>query len=154
MLSSGGDRIGANISLFNLIDSHAEGYYHPDANSSHSGYMSTTHYNLLTNATNNATANTLIKRDGSSRAYIATPGGFYSGSSGTGLYIANCYYVYNSFIRNATAGANSGATQKLGTMLEAAANTNYATRQVRNIVFWTSGTIPPTQNGDIIIKTF
>jgi len=142
-----------SFNLTNLMDNHINNG-HPIANSSQSGYMSSSHYSLLYNATYNATANTLIKRDGNSRAYVATPGGFYSGSSGTGLYIANCYYVYNYFIRNATAGANSGATQKLGTMLEAAANTNYATRQVRNIVFWTSGNIPATQNGDIIIKTF
>lgn len=145
---------GYTLSLMKLANNHEYDQSHPNASASKNGYMSTTHYNLLANATNNATANTLIKRDGNSRAYIATPGGFYSGSSGTGLYIANCYYVYNYFIRNATAGNSTGTTQKLGTMLEAVANTNYATRQVRNIVFWTSGAIPTTQNGDIIIKTF
>lgn len=139
------------ISLLNLVGSHVGGYSHPGASANQAGYMSNKHYTLLASATSFATANALIKRDANGRAYIDTPA--YSSAYNTS-YIANCNYIYRYFIRNSSAQNSSSTTQTLGTMLQAVANTNYATRQVRNIVFWTSGVIPTTQNGDIIIKTF
>lgn len=135
--------------LRNLISNHSNGYSHPDASSSVKGYMSTSHYNLLANATYSATSGDSLVRRSSGKFYTGTPS--YASSSS---YVVNCTYVYNYFIRNSSAQNSTSTTQKLGTMLEAAANTNYSTRQVRNIVFWTSGAIPTTQNGDIIIKTF
>jgi hypothetical protein len=48
---------------------------------------------------------------------------------------------------------NAAAT--MAAILTAQSNTSYTTKQVRNIVFWTSGSSPPsTANGDVIIKTF
>jgi len=39
--------------------------------------------------------------------------------------------------------------------LTAYSNTAYTTKQVRNIVLWTSGDTPPTTSyGDIVIKIF
>lgn len=138
-----------SMNLSNLINNHTYGYYHPDASSSNRGYMSSTHWSLLNNATYSATSGSTLVRRSSGKFYTGTPS--YAASS---YYVVNCTYVYNYFIRNSSTGSSPSTTQTLGTMLQAVANTNYTTRQVRNIVFWTSGTIPTTQNGDIIIKTF
>ena len=55
--------------------------------------------------------------------------------------------IDNAVITNIAATMNA--------ILTAQSNTSYTTKQVRNIVFWTSGTSPPTTaNGDVIIKTF
>ena len=79
-------------------------------------------------------------RDSYGRAKVSTP----SDSND----IANKTYVDTNFVRK---NADTTMTAKL----TAYSNTYYNTKQVRNIVFWTSGTTPPTtSNGDIVIKTF
>ena len=53
-------------------------HVHPDiglASGTHAGHMSTTHYNMLANATSAATANTLVLLDGNGRAKVADPSG-------------------------------------------------------------------------------
>lgn len=148
ILTSGNDHA---ISLLSLVGSHVDGYSHPKASTSQAGYMSNTHYTLLADATDSASANALIKRDANGKALIVTPP--YSSSYNT-YYIANCNYVYKYFIRNSTAQLNNSVVQYIGTRLQVPDNNYYTERQVRNIVFWTSGAIPTTYNGDIIIKTF
>ena len=60
--------------------------------------------------------------------------------------ISNKGYVDNNFVRK---NANTTMTAQL----TAYSNTAYTTKQVRNIVFWTSGETPPaTSYGDIVIK--
>ena len=74
------------------------------------------------------------------RAKVQTPSGAYD--------IANKSYVDNNFVPK-----NSDTT--MSAKLIAQSNTAYSTKQVRNIVIWTSGDTPPsTSNGDILIKVF
>ena len=57
-------------------------------------------------------------------------------------------YVDNNFVRK-----NSDTV--MSAKLTAESNTAYTIKQVRNIVFWTSGETPPaTSYGDVVIKTF
>ena len=64
------------------------------------------------------------------------------------LDIANKTYVDSNFVRK-------NAATTMTARLTAQSNTSYTTKQVRNIVFWTSGTTPPaTSYGDVVIKTF
>lgn len=113
---------------------------HAAATSTVSGFMSAADKAKLDGATPSATASKLIARDSNGRAKVAAP----SDSSD----IVNKNYVDTNFARK-----NSDTT--LSAKLIAQSNTNYTTRQVRNIVFWTEGTTPPSSsNGDLVIKTF
>ena len=119
---------------------HIQGGTHANASSSTSGFMSAADKAKLDNATSEKTASRLVIRDSNGRAKISTP----SDSND----IANKTYVDSNFVRK---NADTTMTAKL----TAYSNTAYTTKQVRNIVFWTSGTTPPsTSNGDVVIKTF
>ena len=62
--------------------------------------------------------------------------------------IANKNYVDTNFVKKNSDTAMSAK-------LTAQSNTAYTTKQVRNIVLWTSGsTLCPQATGDIVIKTF
>ena len=94
----------------------------------------------LDGATNLATASKLMIRDANGRAKVANPSDTYD--------IANKSYVDTNFVKK-------NADTTMSAKLAAYSNTDYTTRQVRNIVFWTSGSNPPsTSNGDVLIKTF
>jgi uncharacterized protein YcbX len=93
----------------------------------------------LDNATAAYTANYLMMRDASGRAQVQNPSGTYD--------IVNKTYADSYYVRLATAATMSA-------MLTAQSNTSYTSRQVRNIVFWTSGSAPSSSSGDIVIKTF
>ena len=126
----------------NLEDckNHIQNGTHATASSSSSGFMSAADKAKLDNATSEKTASRLIIRDGNGRAKVTTP----SDSND----IVNKTYVDSNFARK-----NSDTT--MSAKLTAYSNTSYTTKQVRNIVFWTSGSTPPTtSNGDVIIKTF
>ena len=113
---------------------------HATANTSSNGFMSYTDKSKLDNATNNYTASRLMMRDSYGRAKVQSPSDGYD--------ITNKMYVDNNFVKK-----NSATT--MSAKLTAQSNTDYTTKQVRNIVFWTSGTTPPaTSNGDVLIKTF
>lgn len=119
---------------------HIQNGKHSNATNSSSGFMSQTDKAKLDNATNSKTADTLIKRDSSGRAKISNPSDADD--------IANKNYVDSNFVKK-------NAATTMSAQLTAQSNTSYATKQVRNIVFWISGSTPPaTQNGDIVIKTF
>lgn len=126
----------------NLEDckNHIQNGTHATASSSSSGFMSAADKTKLDNATDSNVASRLMIRDSNGRAKVATPSATYD--------IANKTYVDSNFVRK---NADTTMTAKL----TAYSNTSYTTKQVRNIVFWTSGTTPPTtSNGDVIIKTF
>ena len=92
------------------------------------------------NATSDYTASKLMMRDSSGRARVQSPSTSYD--------IANKTYVDSNFVKK---NADTTMTAKL----TAYSNTSYTTKQVRNIVLWTSGSTPPaTSYGDIVIKTF
>lgn len=119
---------------------HLENGMHPNATTSKAGFMSATDKATLNNASANATVSTLMKRDSYGRAKVSAP----SSSSD----IANKEYVDSNFV-------SKKYTTTMEARLVAQSNTAYTTKQVRNIVFWTSGTTPPaTSNGDVVIKTF
>ena len=126
----------------NLEDckNHIQNGTHSVASASASGFMSAADKTKLDNATDSNAASRLMMRDSSGRAKVAIPSSTYD--------IANKTYVDTNFVRK---NADTTMTAKL----TAYSNTAYTTKQVRNIVFWTSGTTPPTtSNGDIVIKTF
>ena len=111
---------------------------HTNATVNSSGFMSATDKYKLDNATSENIADRLILRDSMGRAKVNTP------SSAND--ISNKGYVDNNFVRK---NANTTMTAQL----TAYSNTAYTTKQVRNIVFWTSGETPPaTSYGDIVIK--
>ena len=113
---------------------------HPNATSSSAGFMSADDKKKMDGATASNTINTMMLRDQNGRAKVASP----SASDD----IVNKDYVDKNCVRKNT-------TATMGAILTAQNNTEYETKQVRNIVFWTSGETPPsTSNGDIIIKTF
>lgn len=113
---------------------------HPNATASSAGFMPADDKSKLDGATANNTANTLMFRDQNGRAKVSNPS--------ASLDAANKDYVDTNCVRK-------NFTATMGAILTAQSNTSYATKQVRNIVFWTSGDIPPsTANGDIVIKTF
>ena len=113
---------------------------HQNVTTSSNGFMSSADKTKLDNATSNYTASRLMVRDSYGRAKVQTPSDDYD--------ITNKMYVDNNFVKK-----NSATT--MSAKLTAQSNTDYTTKQVRNIVFWTSGTTPPaTSNGDVLIKTF
>lgn len=119
-------------------NTHITGGSHPNATTSANGFMSKEDKQKLDGATNVNTASKLMLRDASGRAQIASPA--------VATDIANKGYVDTNFVR-------SNADSTLTAKLTAQSNTAYTTKQVRNIVFWTSGDVPPTtQNGDVIIR--
>lgn len=120
--------------------SHIQSGTHAVASQSISGFMSAADKVKLDNATYTNVASRLMIRDSYGRAKVANPSAAYD--------IANKTYVDSNFARK---NADTTMTAKL----TAQSNTAYTTKQVRNIVFWTSGNTPPaTSNGDIVIKTF
>ena len=119
---------------------HIQSGTHATATTSASGFMSAADKAKLDNATDANTASRLMIRDSYGRAKVANPSATYD--------IVNKTYVDSNFVRK---NADTTMTAKL----TAYSNTYYNIKQVRNIVFWTSGTTPPTtSNGDIVIKTF
>ena len=113
---------------------------HANATTASHGFMSSADKSKLENATESYTASTLMKRDSNGRAKVQNPSDSYD--------IVNKTYVDSNFVRK-----NSATT--MTAKLTAQSNTDYTTKQVRNIVLWTSGSTPPaTSNGDIVIKTF
>ena len=119
---------------------HIQNGTHKNATTSASGFMSSADKQKLDNATSSYTASRLILRDSYGRAQVQSPSSSYD--------IANKTYVDTNFARK-----NSDTT--MTAKLTAQSNTSYTTKQVRNIVFWTSGTTPPaTSYGDVVIKTF
>lgn len=119
---------------------HIQNGTHRNATTSSSGFMSSADKQKLDNATSSYTASRLILRDSYGRAQVQTPSSVYD--------IANKSYVDSNFVRK---NLDTTMTAKL----TAQSNTSYTTKQVRNIVFWTSGTTPPaTSYGDVVIKTF
>jgi len=113
---------------------------HANATTSSNGFMSYTDKSKLDNATSSYTASRLMMRDSSGRAKVQSPSDNYD--------ISNKKYVDDNFVRK-------NAATTMTAKLTAQSNTDYTTKQVRNIVLWTSGTTPPaTSNGDIVIKTF
>jgi len=119
-------------------NAHITGGSHANATSSANGFMSKEDKQKLDGATSAGTASKLMSRDASGRAQVVNPA--------VAADIANKSYVDSNFVR-------SNADSTLSAKLTAQSNTSYTTKQVRNIVFWTSGDVPPaTQNGDVIIK--
>ena len=119
---------------------HIQSGSHTNATVASSGFMSASDKQKLDYATAENTVGRLIIRDSSGRAKVQTPSNSYD--------IANKSYIDNNFVPKNTASA-------LNAVLTAYSNTSYSTKQVRNIVIWTSGTTPPsTSNGDILIKVF
>ena len=119
---------------------HIQSGTHAVATTSANGFMSAADKTKLDNATDSNTASRLMMRDSSGRAKVANPSTTYD--------IANKSYVDTNFVKK-------NADTTMSAKLTSYSNTDYTTRQVRNIVFWTSGSNPPsTSNGDILIKTF
>lgn len=113
---------------------------HSNATVSTNGFMSYSDKQKLDGATNDYIASKLMMRDSSGRARVQSPSNSYD--------IANKTYVDSNFVKK---NADTTMTAKL----TAYSNTSYTTKQVRNIVLWTSGSTPPaTSYGDIVIKTF
>ena len=119
---------------------HIQSGTHRNATTSISGFMSSSDKSKLDNATSSYTASRLMLRDSYGRAKVQSPSSSYD--------IANKTYVDSNFVRK-------NAATTMTARLTAQSNTSYTTKQVRNIVFWTSGTTPPaTSYGDVVIKTF
>ena len=113
---------------------------HDNATVNSSGFMSSIDKQKLDGATSDKVSSKLIMRDSMGRAKVHTPSAKED--------IVNKEYVDNNFVRK---NANTTMTAQL----TAYSNTAYTTKQVRNIVFWTSGETPPaTSYGDVVIKTF
>ena len=121
-------------------NSHIQNGTHKNATISSDGFMSSVDKQKLDGATNDNVANKIVMRDDMGRAKVNSPAESDD--------ISNKGYVDTNFVRK-----NSDTT--MSAKLTAQSNTSYSTKQVRNIVFWTSGeTPPPTSNGDVVIKTF
>lgn len=113
---------------------------HRNATINSNGFMSYTDKQKLDNATSEYTSSRLMMRDSNGRAKVKNPSTDYE--------IANKNYVDTNFVKK-----NSDTT--MSAKLTAQSNTAYTTKQVRNIVLWTSGSTPlSTSYGDIVIKTF
>jgi len=113
---------------------------HANATATSNGFMSSADKVKLNNATNERTASTVMMRDSNGCAKVQSPSEAYD--------IANKNYVDSNFVRK-----NSPTT--MTAQLTANSNTSYTTKQVRNIVIWTSGDTPPASSyGDIVIKVF
>jgi hypothetical protein len=121
-------------------NSHIESGVHTPATSTKAGIMAAADKQKLDNAVSSNTASRLMLRDASGRAQVSNPSAAYD--------IVNKTYADGAYIRKDTAGT-------MAATLTAHSNSDYTTKQVRNIVFWTSGASPPiTSNGDIVIKLF
>ena len=119
---------------------HIQSGTHQNASVNANGFMSYSDKQKLDNATADYTQSRLMMRDANGRAKVKNPSGDYD--------IANKGYVDSNFVRK-----NSDTT--MTAKLTAYSNTAYTTKQVRNIVLWTSGSTPPaTSYGDIVIKVF
>lgn len=113
---------------------------HRNATINSNGFMSYTDKQKIDNATSEYTSSRLMMRDSNGRAKVKNPSTDYE--------IANKNYVDTNFVKKNSDTAMSAK-------LTAQSNTAYTTKQVRNIVLWTSGSTPPsTSYGDIVIKTF
>ena len=113
---------------------------HRNATINSNGFMSYTDKQKLDNSTAEYTASRIMMRDSNGRAKVQSPSGSYD--------IANKTYVDTNFVKK-----SSDTT--MSAKLTAQPNTAYTTKQVRNIVLWTSGSTPTsTSYGDIVIKTF
>ena len=113
---------------------------HQNATINSNGFMSYTDKQKLDNATPEHTSSRLMMRDSNGRAKVQSPSGSYD--------IANKTYVDTNFVKKIS-------DTTMSAKLTAQSNTAYTTKQVRNIVLWTSGSTPPsTSYGDIVIKTF
>jgi len=120
--------------------SHIQNGTHTDTTGSTSGFMPALDKQKLDNATASYTANRLMLRDSYGRAQVQAPASSFD--------IANKSYVDDNFVLKNTASTMSA-------MLTAQSNTSYTTKQVRNIVIWTSGDTPPASGyGDILVKIF
>ena len=119
---------------------HIQSGTHQNASVNANGFMSYSDKQKLDNSTAEYTANRLMMRDSNGRAKVKNPSTDYE--------IANKKYVDTNFVKKNSDTAMSAK-------LTAQSNTAYTTKQVRNIVLWTSGSTPPsTSYGDIVIKTF
>lgn len=117
---------------------HMQNGTHTNASQSINGFMSYLDKQKLDNATSSNAAGRLMIRDAYGRAKVQTPSDSYD--------IANKSYVDGNFVQK-------NADTTMSAKLTAQSNTAYTTKQVRNIVIWTSGDTPPsTNNGDILIK--
>lgn len=113
---------------------------HTNATSVSSGFMSSVDKQKLDGATSENISGKLMVRDSMGRAKVHAPSEKED--------IVNKEYVDNNFVRK-------NVQTTMTAQLTAYSNTAYATKQVRNIVIWTSGETPPaTSYGDIVIKTF
>jgi len=113
---------------------------HANATTSSSGFMSFVDKTKLDNATNENNASSIMMRDPAGRAKVQSPSEAHD--------IANKDYVDSNFVRK-------NAATTMSAQLTAHSNTSYTTKQVRNIVIWTSGDTPPASSyGDIVIKVF
>ena len=121
-------------------NNHISSGTHQNATINSNGFMSYTDKQKLDNSTAEYTASRIMMRDSNGRAKVKNPSSDYE--------IANKNYVDTNFVKK-----NSDTT--MSAKLTAQSNTAYTTKQVRNIVLWTSGSTPPsTSYGDIVIKTF
>ena len=119
---------------------HILGGTHQNASVNANGFMSYSDKQKLDNATSEYTSSRLMMRDSNGRAKVKNPSTDYE--------IANKNYVDTNFVKKNSDTAMSAK-------LTAQSNTAYTTKQVRNILLWTSGSTPPsTSYGDIVIKTF
>ena len=113
---------------------------HANATATSNGFMSSADKVKLNNATNERTASTVMMRDSNGCAKVQSPSEAYD--------IVNKDYVDSNFVRK-------NAATTMSAQLTAHSNTSYTTKQVRNIVIWTSGDTPPASSyGDIVIKVF
>ena len=134
--------VKGKLSAVTLADcsKHILGGTHQNASVNANGFMSYSDKQKLDNATSEYTSSRLMMRDSNGRAKVKNPSTDYE--------IANKNYVDTNFVKK-----NSDTT--MSAKLTAQSNTAYTTKQVRNIVLWTSGSTPPsTSYGDIVIKTF
>lgn len=113
---------------------------HSAATSGTDGFMSKADKKKLDNATSENASGSLMQRDENGRVKVNAPE--------NELDATNKEYVDSKCILKNSASA-------MQARLTAHSNTLYTTKQVRNIVFWTSGDTPPaTDYGDVVIKTF
>ena len=128
-----------SVTLKDCYD-HIQHGYHDTATPITSGFMSHTDKLYLDNATPEKNPDTFVKRDENGRIKVEVPSETYDA--------ANKGYVDTNCVRK-------DVNCQMNAILTAQSNTAFTSRQVRNIVLWTSGSTPPsTAYGDIVIKTF
>ena len=121
-------------------NAHIQNGTHQNATVASNGFMSLSDKQKLDYATAEYTASRFMVRDSNGRAKVQSPSNDYD--------IANKAYVDNNFVKK-------NAATTMTAQLTAYSNTNYSTKQVRNIVIWSSGSTPPSSsNGDIVLKIF